>query len=321
MEKGLQFFINKVYVNDYDKKEAALQLYPLFAEQCHGDIRLAINTLQFLMVEAPVVPMLSNRGARANSHKKFAQGSQGIQKRRITNSKRSILDSTLRTLFDSVTCNELITDPFKAIGRILYNRRTEDSNDEAHKKIQQKINSLQEKLVHPREIRERMPLMYAPESTLDNMSMEYHKYLCFLRHYYPHFYGNILECQFASEFLSDAELLMNNQNFKVGIKLTPTAAILASRGLLFAHIQKKKPLLSKLPSLKDFREHILNERLKNEDKFDQYFQRESTRRLTCNVTWITEIVPLMGKMAHGLQRDNLRKQFLKEVASYDKSWV
>ncbi|CAG8607192.1 228_t:CDS:2, partial [Racocetra persica] len=310
MERGLKLFINKVYVNDFDKKDDALQLCPLLAKQCHGDIRLAINTLQFLMVEDPIKNL---GGARANSHKKLGKGTQGTRKRRIT----MTLDSTLRTLFDSVTYNELITDPFRAIGRILYNKRTEDSNDEVHKEIQQKINSLQEKLVHPREIRERMPLMYTPESTLDNMCTEYHTYLCMLRNYYPHFYGNILECQFASECLSDAELLMNNQDFRVGIKLTPTAAIIASRGLLFAHIQcldKKKPVFNKIPSLKDFRE----ERFKNEANF-QYFLREPTRRLTCNDTWKSEMVPLMGKMVHGLQMDNPRKRFLEEIVSYDKS--
>ncbi|CAG8556218.1 1413_t:CDS:2, partial [Racocetra fulgida] len=150
MERGLKLFINKVYVDDFDKQEDALQLCPFLAKQCHGDIRLAINTLQFLMVE----------------------------------------------------------DPIKNLGG------TEDPNDEAHKEIQQKINSLQNKLIHPREVRERMPLMYTPESTLDNMCTEYHTYLCMLRNYYPHFYGNILECQFASECLSDAELLMNNQDFR-----------------------------------------------------------------------------------------------------------
>ncbi|CAG8613444.1 1507_t:CDS:2, partial [Scutellospora calospora] len=199
-----------------------------------------------------------------------------------------------------------------------------DSDDEIQKGIWQKINSLQKELIHPRDIRERMPLMYSPESTLDNMSIEYHTYLCMLRHYYSHFYGNILECQFASECLSDAELLMNNQDFKVGIKLTPTAAILASRGLLFAHIQffdkDKIPLFTRLPSTKDFREHISNERFENEGRFAQYFREKPIARLTSDDTLKTEIAPLMGKMVDSLRMDELQKQFLKKVISYDKNW-
>ncbi|CAG8832645.1 37368_t:CDS:2 [Gigaspora margarita] len=325
MGRCLKLFIDKVYINNCNKKEIAMQLCPLLVKQCYGDIRLAINALQFLMVETPKdapEKFTKNYGARTTSHKKLAKGSQEIRKRKMTNSIRmpelkTILDPTL---LDSVTCNELITVPFKAIGRVLYNKRTEDSNDETHKGIQQKINLLQGKLVHPREINERMPLTYTPESTLDNMCIEYHIYMRMLQHYYPHFYGNILECQFASECLSDAELLMNNQDFRVGIKLTPTAVILATRGLFFAHIQhrdKKKPLLNDLPSLKDFREHISNKRLKNEDKFVQYFQEDPMRRLTRNDTWKIEIAPFMGKMVHGLRMGNPQKQFLKEIVTYD----
>ncbi|TPX72282.1 hypothetical protein SpCBS45565_g00702 [Spizellomyces sp. 'palustris'] len=188
----------------------------VIAKSSGGDIRCAINALQFLTLR------ISSNSSNAATARKGARG-----KNRTSNVKNSNIQ------LDYVGSREINLALFHSLGKILYNKRDELPPNEASSMNIMLAQSIPEQLPSHLSEHFRAPLTSNPEEAFERAHLDSDAFGLFLHENCLSFFVEIEEVQTSSAYFSISDLFAGNWQHQT--QLSSYAASVASRGLLFAH--------------------------------------------------------------------------------------
>ncbi|XP_055487216.1 cell cycle checkpoint protein RAD17 isoform X1 [Leucoraja erinacea] len=180
-----------------------------------GDIRSAINSLQFTSVKGSTPDQIHLLNSKGKSSIRTGTSSRG--KCKGNSSKTHEKGSGLPAIGGKDQSLFL----FRALGRIMYCKR-EPPND-------LQLNPLP---IHLAE-HERDPLLVNPEEVIENSHMSVEMFNLYLHQNYLDFFGDIDDIVRASDYLSDADFLTVDWNHRS--TMWKYSASVATRGLIHAN--------------------------------------------------------------------------------------
>ncbi|KND01073.1 checkpoint protein rad24 [Spizellomyces punctatus DAOM BR117] len=194
----------------------------VIAKSSGGDIRCAINALQFLTLR------ISSNSSSAATARKGA---------RAKNRTPKVKNSNLQ--LDYVGSRETNLALFHSLGKILYNKRDELPSKEASDMNSMLAQSSPEQLPSHLSEHFRPPLANNPEEAFERAHLDSEAFGLFLHENCLSFFVEIEEVQTSSAYFSISDLFAGNWQHQM--QLSSYAASVASRGLLFAHTHPVPP--------------------------------------------------------------------------------
>ncbi|KAF6023982.1 RAD17 [Bugula neritina] len=184
------------------------------SESCDGDIRTAINTLQFSFSNTQ-----SNHSER-NVRSKSSFSASGKGKRSISTSARSKAEKNL-SRYDYQKDPSLLI--FRALGKVLYCKRKESKSH-----IESKLPS---HLMH----HARCDMAFNPEQVFEYSKVSPDYYTLCLHHNYPQFLSSLEDARRAADYFSHADCL-SDQFTSLHVTGKATAGVsVSTRGLMHSN--------------------------------------------------------------------------------------
>ncbi|ODM95581.1 Cell cycle checkpoint protein RAD17 [Orchesella cincta] len=267
------------------------------AATANGDIRCAVNNLQFALTK-----------------ERSAATSSGATFRKPAVSKRAKKQAPGNPAVAEVQQKDDTIQLFRALGKVLYAKRDESAISECEMQLVGEMEK--ERRVHP--------LIENPENICERAEVSTDTFLGFLHQNYPAFYGSLDDMQNAAEYLSIADYMVTAWKFddsgvrayKVREAKEQLGMSVAVRGLMHSNNNRvsvgwkplTKPLVSNM-------ENTIRE------------STESTRQGLLHLrelqtTLFTEAIPFYAKMIQtgkscaelgpGVKNDILQKGLFKE---------
>ncbi|KAJ3298421.1 Cell cycle checkpoint protein rad17 [Borealophlyctis nickersoniae] len=181
-----------------------------------GDIRCALNALQFFSLRGPDSP---------NDSAWETVPVKGKGKK-----KAAVKKGAVSVNLDYVGGREANLGDFHALGKILFNKREEISTEIDVHSPPESAASLPDHLA----AYERKPLKSNPEDVVESSSMDVEKFVLHLHQNYPTFFFEPSELEMAADYLSLADLTLGTWQHQP--QMYPYTASLATRGLMFSHL-------------------------------------------------------------------------------------
>ncbi|XP_048381667.1 cell cycle checkpoint protein RAD17 isoform X2 [Stegostoma tigrinum] len=212
--------LNRIASQEASKKDEKITVpdttvLELLCRGSAGDIRSAINNLQFTSVKGCPLELNSAQNHKGKTLVKAGMSSRGKQKEK--SSKANEKGGGLHTIGSKDQSLFL----FRALGKIIYCKR-ELPND-------LNLNPLP---IHLSE-HERDPLLINPEEVIENSHMSEELFNLYLHQNYLDFFSDIEDVVRASEYLSDADFLTVDWNNRSTMQKYSTSV--AARGLIHAN--------------------------------------------------------------------------------------
>lgn len=181
-----------------------------------GDIRSAINSLQFFCLNCPKMLTAKPRFVSTASSKKRSHGKSS------KSSSKSVLLSNEET---SIGLRDTNLSLFRALGKILYCKRED-------------LQKVDECVVLPDFLStcRRDPLSMVPEDVVEKSHMSPDGFTAFLHQNYLDFYTNLDDVVSASEYFSDADHFTREWSSRS--ILEQYSSLVATRGVLFCNTSR-----------------------------------------------------------------------------------
>ncbi|CCJ28253.1 unnamed protein product [Pneumocystis jirovecii] len=187
---SLQKIINRIVNIEYHSQKPDLELVESVITSSCGDIRSALNTLQFIL---GIIKKKSD--TEFINHAPFQK-----------NSKKPKLFKNQILFINSITSRETTLGLFHAIGKVVYNKRVGDSlEDRLENTLPQ--NSLP---VHLK-VYERRALKINPDDILDTIPVDYDTYVLALHHNYLDSCNDIEQVDFILSSLSYSDAMLSSK--------------------------------------------------------------------------------------------------------------
>jgi cell cycle checkpoint protein len=205
-------------------------------DRCNGDLRFAINTLQF--------EMIGDGWMNRNSHRNHGATGRRTSSKLLTSCATEQRDSKL--------------SPFHALGKLLYAKRQAHP---AHAAVPHIAEGTQ------------LPLEFDPDNVIQQTDMELGDILYFLSYHSVDFFTDIDDLSTAMTYFSDASTLCDHPCTS-GLSLSSLSSIATSMaGRVVAHANKHPaPLAFRslgAPKVYD----MIRKRRSNQDRIEEYSQR------------------------------------------------
>ncbi|KAI8815552.1 Rad17 cell cycle checkpoint protein-domain-containing protein [Fimicolochytrium jonesii] len=188
------------------------EMIQLIAKSSGGDIRCAINALQFLTLRDLKGMKAAMKAGKSKTAAKSEENS---------------------TMLEFVGTREVNLAIFHSLGKILYSKRTDGQfvNDTSSAQV----SDLPPFLAQHR----RPPLENNPENVIAASNLDAESFALFLHQNCLHFFADVDEVANAADYMSLTDTLCGNwQNIPA---LSPYIASIASRGLCFSHTHPVPP--------------------------------------------------------------------------------
>ncbi|RUS31460.1 Rad17 cell cycle checkpoint protein-domain-containing protein [Jimgerdemannia flammicorona] len=210
------------------------------AEASNGDVRSALNTLQFLSLAGGVgggmadTGQAGRRGVKVAGRKKSREAVRGNKRKRTRDAdEEDVGELHSGRSVSGVGGRESSLALFHALGKILYNKRIGDSGEEQDSRQENMISLCplpEHMLVH------RRPSMKSnPEHVLDNVPVDPDIFTLYLHQNYLSFMTEVEECAVASDWFSTADHLVGLGGWENTTNTSYYANLLSTRGLMFSH--------------------------------------------------------------------------------------
>ncbi|KAL7752824.1 RFC checkpoint protein Rad17 [Sorochytrium milnesiophthora] len=190
------------------------------ATAANGDIRSAVNTLQFaaVMADEVVEPVLSP---------------SAVKRLRSGKAKAQEAAASRPAPQHSISCKDPATSIWSSVGRVLYNKRTDDPDEEDTTKKPEPAPLLPDYA----QAWLRAPMKTDPEELIAGLPISPALYICFLHANYPLFYTSVAAATFAADHLSLADQFVASRSCSLGFSgvWQSYGGSIANRGLYFAH--------------------------------------------------------------------------------------
>ncbi|KAG4303667.1 hypothetical protein PCK1_000185 [Pneumocystis canis] len=274
---SLQKSINKIIDIEcrYSKKPDS-ELIESIISSSSGDIRSALNTLQF------IIGIISKNPEISPKYEGLLQKDNMESKL----SKEQIL------LINSITNRDSTLGLFHAIGKVIYNKRIGDSLDDKPQNISSK-NCLPFYL----KAYERRPLKMNPDDILNTISVDYDTYILALHHNYLESCNNIKHADFILFSLSYSDTMLSSGKlwqYSLQQRISSLIAIMSVLMGLPSPVSRPftskitYPIYQKILQEKNLKYHHIIESI-YENYYNDYIPCFSTMK--SSVSMITEILP------------------------------
>lgn len=279
------------------------------ADTCRGDIRSAINTLQF----AAITALNQNSFEKGNKKNKMLPSTfkldfqeKKVMKKKYSKNKGSNYE--ILSIFPDIG-RDFTYSLYHSIGKVIHSKRLKDFEiDDSGHVVQSSVNH---PLIPATSKLHRMPLKSVPEDIVEkHMSCDRTRdiFIQFIQENYSYYFENIDDISSASDYFSLSDILGNN--FLENPTLKEYITLVPVRGVMFAnnnqHRESKftafyKPQLLKVN--RTFRDNkmIISKIFQSEDSliFNKEIKNPTediTMNFNTNRAITTELLPYCGLM-------------------------